>query len=96
VEATSTYDAYRTFDHGFHIRNRLARKLTETERERFDSLRRYEELWIASSTEFMRVLKELDLLDDEAEDAVKDYEFFLKRRTLRRPDIWLKERSIAP
>jgi hypothetical protein len=35
----------------------------------------------------------MGLLDDEAEEAVRDYEYFLEHHELRRPALWRVERS---
>jgi hypothetical protein len=96
AEATSIYDAFRTVEHWFHIERCLPRTLLGPESVRFEGLYRYGDLWIAPPADFRRELTAMDLLDDEAEEAVRDYEFFLKHRTLRRPGLWQKGRLITP
>jgi hypothetical protein len=95
LEANSVYNAFRTWDHSFHIAKRLPRNLTAEEHARFNRLAQdhYNDLWIAPPADFRRELSAMGLLDDEAEEAVKDYEYFLDHRELRRSALWQAERS---
>jgi hypothetical protein len=95
-EANSIYNAYMTWDHGFHVQRRLPKQLGGEARDSIKTLHDYGELRIASPQDFRRELAALDLLDEEAEEAIKDYEYFLEHHKLRRPELWQQERIRPP
>lgn len=85
------FNAYRVWDHAQNI-EWSCRELSNETTEVLNSLKDYDRLFVSSPDTYRERLRELDLLDEYTEDAIRDYEHFLQHRELRRPEVWLKLR----
>ena len=91
-EARSDFLAYQLWDHGQHI-EWACPKLTIEQREALSEMKDYGRLYIEPPAAYRRKLEEWDLLDEQVEEAIKDYEYFIEHKRMRRPEMWLKKRD---
>ena len=90
-EARSEFNTYRLWDHGQHI-EWSCRGLTNEQAHALQELKDYKELYLSPPDVYRQKLSELGLLDEQVEEAIKDYEYYIEHKRLRRPEVWLKNR----
>ena len=67
--------------------------MTNEQAQALQELKDYKQLYLSPPDVYRQKLSELGLLDEQAEEAIKDYEYYIEHKRLRRPEMWLKKRN---
>lgn len=93
AETHKLFDQYLLWDHGRAIIDLMQKsdKADNELRESLNKLTNYRDLSVASPEEFEAVKEKYKIDDPEIGERISDLKYFLANKTLRRPELWLRE-----
>jgi len=92
AETHTLFDQYLLWDHGQAIINLIQNsdKVDNEVRKSLNKLTNYSDLSVASPEEFEAIQKKFNIDDPEVGERINDLKYFLSKKELRRPELWIK------